>query len=88
MGPSRYLVIEFIDGKKETFSFPRQIEDEAARKFAVAQFFKSPFVIIETADEVLIYPFTNIKCLRMSSETSSAGDKPLPATAIRGAEQH
>ena len=88
MGPSRYLVIEFIDGKKETFSFPRQIEDEAARKLAIAQFLKSPFVIIETTDEVLVYPFSNIKCLRMSSEAISAGEKPLPATTIRGAEQH
>ncbi|GAA5184771.1 hypothetical protein GCM10025771_39600 [Niveibacterium umoris] len=84
---TRYLVIEFIDGKKETFTFPEQTTSDAAKKLNIEGFLQSPWVVVETENEVMAFPVANIKCLHFSGMVDDRHSLPLPAVAIRGAEQ-
>lgn len=83
----RYMVIEFIDGKKETFTFPEQLESEAGKKVGIERFLQSPWIIVETESTVLAFPIANIKCVQFSGAIDDRHALPLPAVTIRGAEQ-
>lgn len=84
---TRYMVIEFIDGKKETFTFPEQSPTDAAKKISIERFLQSPWIVVETESTILAYPVANIKCLQFSGMIDDRHTLPLPALAIRGAEQ-
>lgn len=84
----RYLVIEFMDGKKKTFSFPEQASTEAAKRIGAERFLDSPYVIVETEGELILFPVANIKSLRLMGALDDRHATALPAVVIRGAEQH
>ena len=83
----RYMVIEFIDGTKETFTFPEQTESEMAKKIGIERFLQSQWVIVETESTVLAFPVANIKSMQFSGTIDDRHVLPLPAITIRGAEQ-
>jgi|GEM_PF-3367925 len=82
----RYIAIEFLDGKRETFTFPRQTADSGARKLRFADFLQGQFVIVQSEEELQLFPVSAIRSIRLSGFEDTDGSA-LPPYAIRGAEQ-
>lgn len=88
MKTSHFLVIEFLDGSKETYSFPPQNESLAARQIRLDEFFKGNFVsVVTTEEELMIYPISAIRSLRFSGVPNDADAMRLPPSTIRQAER-
>ncbi|WP_341675005.1 hypothetical protein [Niveibacterium sp. SC-1] len=84
----RYLAIEFLDGKRETFTFPAQTQDSGARKLRFADFLQGQFVIVQLDQEIQLFPISAIRSIRVSGFSDAPDGSALPPYAIRGAEQH
>jgi hypothetical protein len=89
---NRFLVIEFLDGKKESFYFPTQTESAVARKLRMDDLLKGQFIVIQVEDELQLYPINAIRSIRMSGlEADKLEDfigSSLPISTIRGASQN
>ncbi|MEC5387759.1 hypothetical protein VVD49_18650 [Uliginosibacterium sp. H3] len=89
---NRFLLIEFLDGKKESFYFPTQADTAMARKFRMEDFLKGQFITIQVENELLLYPVSAIRSIRMSGLGGPALEEfigsSLPISTIRGAEQN
>jgi len=81
------LVIDFMDGSRETFELPEPPNDPLTRRVRLDKFLEGRFLIIEEGsleNAVLFYPIENIKCIR------AEGNPPgleLPPGARRGAKR-
>lgn len=82
----RFLQIEFMDGSKETFSFPVQATTPAAQRMQLEDFLQGQFAVIACASEVLVFPLANIKAIRLTLPEAEVQTLHLPPSAIRGAE--
>ncbi len=76
----RFMTVTYLDGSRETYSFPRQSDDEyeaaMKRKFLLS----TDRYILEVDGMVVMIPLTAVKRI----EWSPAPDK-LPDTILRGA---
>lgn len=89
MENDRFLVIEFLDGKKESFIFPASDGiSPAARKLRLEEFLQGQFVVIQLEQEIQLIPVSAIRTIRLSGFTGIRAneDVGLPISAIRGAE--
>ncbi|MDO6386477.1 MULTISPECIES: hypothetical protein [Uliginosibacterium] len=89
MEPNRFLVIEFLDGKKESFTFPAPPSSPAARKMRLEDFMQGQFVVIQLEHEIQLFPLSAIRSIRLSGFMGLGPNDEigLPISAIRGAEQ-
>ena len=81
------LVIDFMDGSRETFELPEPASDPLSRRVRLDKFLEGRFLIIEEGtleNAVLFYPIENIKCIR--AEDNAPGLE-LPPGARRGAKR-
>ncbi|HSD40170.1 MAG TPA: hypothetical protein VLC92_21905 [Rhodocyclaceae bacterium] len=89
---NRFIVIEFLDGKKESFYFPRQVDSAMAQKLRMENFLKGQFVIIQVENELQLYPISAIRSIRLSGlevdKLEEFVGSALPISTIRGAEQN
>lgn len=81
------LVIEFMNGSKETFEVAADPADSLSRRVRLDKFLEGRFMIIEEGtleNAVLFYPIENIKSIRAEG---NAPGLELPPTAVRGAKR-
>ena len=84
MQRDRAMTIHFMDGTKVSFDFPAQRANEAARAIMIEEMLKSPYLMVETAGVLLVYPVANIKSVQIMVAAGHA-KVATPKTAIRGA---
>jgi hypothetical protein len=85
MEPTRGLTVHFNDGTKISYGFPEQAANAAARQIRMADFLKSPYLMV-IADGVLnAFPVANIKVIQMAVDEKMADEVNLPSHVFRGA---
>ena len=85
MEPTRGLTIQFNDGSKISYGFPEQALNAAARQLRMADFLKSPYLMV-IADGVLnAFPVANIKVIQMAVDAKMVEDVKLPPHVFTGA---
>jgi len=85
MEPTRGLTIHFNDGTKMSYGFPEQAANAAARQLRMADFLKSPYLMV-IADGVLnAFPVANIKVIQMAVDGKMTEEVKLPSHVFRGA---
>ncbi len=92
MSCNLYVVIELNDGKKETFSIPIKTDSAIYERNRLRELFKSNYVIFSTEDDILAYPSTSIRSIRMSkifrSVESKEIDSFLPLSSFKNVHRH
>lgn len=87
-----FVVVELNDGKKETFSIPVNMDSAIYEKKRMQELFKSNYVIFSTDDDILAYPSTSIRSIRMSKFLNSIESKEidtfLPLSSFKNVHQH
>jgi len=77
------LTIEFHDGSKESFRFPKREDAEMRAVKRLEKVLESQVVMLSLEGEMRIYPMTSIKSIRVSPVPPNF---PIPEIAIFGAE--
>ena len=81
MAEKRNMVIQFMDGTKLAYDFPKQVDDELSVASRIGRLLEMQYLVIECDGVMQLYPVTNIK----SVHVYPLPDK-LPEFVIRGAE--
>ena len=79
MQQERFLTVYFLDGSDMSIAFPKQAGNPLLLAKRVQSGFEADQLAIETGDELLVFPKSNIKYL-----TLSPVPEELPETVIRG----
>jgi len=86
MTPTRFITIQFHDGKSVKYSFPVQGPNKAAAQLKLEDFFKGRHLVIQAEDHLVVYPIEGVRKVEFSA--GSGGDLEgirLPAHTIRNA---
>ncbi|GAB4057293.1 hypothetical protein GCM10028811_03430 [Uliginosibacterium sediminicola] len=88
---SFFIVVELHDGTKETFSIPDIPNNEIIEKLRFKEFFNSNYLIFSTDDDVLLFPVTSVRSVRMSkslfSKSAQSLDSLLPVSSFKNANR-
>ena len=79
MDNNRYLTIYFIDGSELSLTFPKQGGNPLLLAKRVQEALDADQLAIETGDQLLVIPMSNVKYFQMSPIPEA-----LPETVIRG----
>lgn len=82
MSVDRWLRIEYVDGMSETFSFPKQVEDDYEQMQKFREAMRADRIVLEVDGMVHVIPMTAVKRIDFSPAPSN-----LPDFVIRGATQ-
>ena len=85
MEPTRGLTVHFNDGSKISYGFPEQAANAAARQIRMADFLKSPYLMVVADGVFTAFPVANIKAIQMSVSDKVVEEANLPAHVIQGA---
>ncbi|MEW8220525.1 MAG: hypothetical protein AB2747_14835 [Candidatus Thiodiazotropha taylori] len=80
MAASRFLVIHYLDGTSETFTFPKQVKDHYDLMGKLNDAMKTDRLVIEADGHLNIIPLSGIKRLQFSPAPET-----LPAEVIKQA---
>ena len=75
----------FNDGGKVSYGFPEQAANAAARQLRMADFLKSPYLMVIADGVLTAFPVANIKAIQMAVDAKMVEEAKLPAHVIRGA---
>lgn len=81
MEDKKRLTIHFMDGSEMNINFKPQHHDSATIAAAIEKAAESNKLVIEIEGILYVYPYSNIKYLRVSPSPEI-----LPETAIKGAQ--
>jgi hypothetical protein len=86
MEKNRILTLQFNDGSNIVFSFPEDSGNAMAKKLKLAAILSGNQLMIEADGDLLVFPISNIKYLKLSAVDFSEFEKvELPKTIIRNA---
>lgn len=82
MSVDRWLRVEYVDGGSETFSFPRQVEDDYEQMQRFREAMRADRLVLEVEGLVHVIPMSAVKHIDFSPAPTN-----LPDYVIRGATQ-
>ncbi len=82
MAMDRWLRVEYVDGTSETFSFPKQVDDDYEQMQKFREAMRSDRIVLEVEGLVHVIPMSAIKRVDLSPAPTN-----LPDFVIRGATQ-
>ena len=82
MSMDRWLRVEYVDGTSETFSFPKQVDDDYEQMQKFREAMRSDRIVLEVDGLVHVIPMSAIKRVDLSPAPAN-----LPDFVIRGATQ-
>ena len=80
MAEKRALTIQFTDGTKFSFDFPKQARDDQMIASRIEQVLKDQYLMVEADGTVLMFPLSNIKYVQVYPAPAK-----IPDNMIRGA---
>ena len=82
MSVDRWLRVEYIDGTSETFSFPKQVDDDYEQIQKLREAMRADRIALEVDGLLHVIPMTAVKRLDLSPAPAN-----LPDFVIRGATE-
>ena len=82
MSMDRWLRVEYVDGTSETFSFPKQVDDDYEQMQKLREAMRADRIVLEVDGLVHVIPMSAIKHVDFSP-----APRNLPDFVIRGATQ-
>lgn len=80
MSADRWLRIQYIDGTSETFSFPKQVDDDYEQMQKFREAMRADRIVLEVEGMIHVIPLSSIKHIDFSPAPTN-----LPDYVIRGA---
>ena len=68
------MIINFLDGTKVSYYFPKQIKDDSTMTSRVKTILENPYIIIEDDGGLTLYPTHNIKSIQLSPAPDTLPD--------------
>jgi hypothetical protein len=78
------LIINFNDGTKISFYFPRVTKDTTSIATKIDKFLDSPNIILELEQELIIIPTSNIKYIQITPKPLKLPSMAIPNASIIG----
>jgi hypothetical protein len=84
MSETVVLTINFKDGTKKSFSFPRLASDTTSVVTKIDKFLDSKNVVLGLEDELIIIPTSSIKYIQISPKPLKLPSMAIPNASILG----
>ena len=68
------MIINFLDGTKVSYYFPKQIKDDSTVTSRVRAIMENPYIIIENDGGLTFYPTNNIKSIQLNPAPDTLPD--------------
>ena len=78
------LIINFNDGTKISFYFPRVTKDTTSIATKIDKFLDSPNIILELEQELIIIPTSNIKYIQITPKPLKSPSMAIPNASLIG----
>jgi hypothetical protein len=87
MTPTRFITIQFHDGKTVKYSFPVQGANKSATQLKLEDFFKGRHLVIQIEGRLVVYPIEGVRKVEFSAGSGDDLDGiRLPAHTVRDAK--
>ncbi len=68
------MIINFLDGTKVSYYFPKQIKDDSTMTSRVKSILENPYIIIEDDGILTLFPTHNIKSIQLNPAPDTLPD--------------